>query len=528
MPDRLAAAEACFLDARDLHDRLEVGRARGLAAPGLDRQAEAAVEQVRRTITDVAEERLDEEDARALTTMRRWLSEAQDQGHGETAGPPATAADAGFEALSGQILDRYAAAEAAVDVGGDRLTRLAVLGRLGEEPSRRQRRRLFLALEPTWRSIAGDGDATSPYRRLLRLSAERWAAGRSPIDANARALGIDPASIEPSLVEILEAWRANAGREPVEPWDWWYEAGAADRALRAAVPRERLLPLTRAYHAALGADLAQLEVGFDVAARPDRPPVPVAYTTFGRRPRLHPEGRASGAQPWVFGTYTEGGLGELTELIHETGHAIHIAAIRTRPAFADWPDSDALTEALAELLALDTAEQAWQNRWLGTSVPGHLSLRGRYADIMLDVCWALFEIRMHAAPDRCPNEVWAELTSTYLGLVAHPRWPWWAMRGQLVEEPGYMTNYAIGPILAAELRAAIRAARGDWTAGDSGWYAWVAERIYHWGLARSSGQVLRSVLGRAPSPEALLAEIGRAGVGLGKSSLQVKPRIGTR
>ena len=87
------------------------------------------------------------------------------------------------------------------------------------------------------------------------------------------------------------------------------------------------------------------------------------------------------------------------------------------------------------------------------------------------------------------------------------------MRGQLIQEPGYMVNYAIGPILAADLRAAIRSGRGDWTAGDPGWYAWVSERIYRWGLERSCGDVLRDVLGRPPSPDALLNEITRAGGG---------------
>ena len=45
----------------------------------------------------------------------------------------------------------------------------------------------------------------------------------------------------------------------------------------------------------------------------------------------------------MFATYRTGGLDNLNELLHETGHAVHIAAIHTRPAFADWPDSDPLT-----------------------------------------------------------------------------------------------------------------------------------------------------------------------------------------
>ena len=175
----------------------------------------------------------------------------------------------------------------------------------------------------------------------------------------------------------------------------------------------------------------------------------------------------------MLATYVDGGLGDLAELVHEGGHACHIAAIRTRPAYADWPDSDALTEALAEVVGLDVAEPAWLARWIPEAAPlsDATSLRCRYADVVLDTAWALFEIRLHAEPDRTPNEVWTAITADYLGIAPHPEWSWWAMRGQLVQEPGYMANYSVGAVLAADLRAAIRAARGDWTGGDPGWYA---------------------------------------------------------
>ena len=113
-----------------------------------------------------------------------------------------------------------------------------------------------------------------------------------------------------------------------------------------------MFDINRRVHAALGADLGALDVRLDTTPRAGRPPVPVAFTTFGARPRRRPDGTWSPGAPTVLASYVDGGLGELTELVHETGHAIHIGAIRTRPAFADWPDSDALTEALAELVSL--------------------------------------------------------------------------------------------------------------------------------------------------------------------------------
>ena len=51
-----------------------------------------------------------------------------------------------------------------------------------------------------------------------------------------------------------------------------------------------------------------------------------------------------------------------------------------------------------------------------------------------------------------------------------------------------MANYAIGAVLAADLRAAIRAGRGDWADGDPGWFAWVAEHVYRFGLERGAGE----------------------------------------
>ena len=303
------------------------------------------------------------------------------------------------------------------------VTRLGVLERLGVEPNPDRRRRLFDALEPVWQTIDADGGVASPYQRLLPLSADRWARDGRRWTANAAALGLTGAEVEaqPDRDPGNVARRRRRRDARVEPWDWWYEAGAASRALRAALPLDRIRELSDAYHASLGADPAR------AGRRLRRVPADRAAACAGRvhrfrrspaRPGRRPA--QAGARPWVMGTYTTGGLGELTELMHESGHAIHLAAIDTRPAFADWPDSDAFTEALAELTALDTAEPAWQGHWLGVSVPEAASLRGRYADVMLDMCWALFEIRLHADPQQDPNDVWTELTSSYLGIEPHP------------------------------------------------------------------------------------------------------------
>ena len=264
----------------------------------------------------------------------------------------------------------------------------------------------------------------------------RHRAGSGPRRAPCRALG---------LVVAGRRGRAGAGRRRSR-------SSACSTSTAASTPRS-----ARTWAPSTSASTPRRAPGARRSPSPSRPSAPVLGDD--RTARWSP------GAPTVLATYVDGGLGELTELVHETGHAIHIGAIRTRPAFTDWPDSDALTEALAELVSIDTAEPTWQQRWIGDApaLPGGrvdpLPLRGGGARR----CMGPARDRLHADPERAPNDVWTEITGLP-GDRAAPEWSWWAMRGQLVQEPGYMANYAIGAVLAADLRAAIRSARGDWTA----------------------------------------------------------------
>jgi oligoendopeptidase F len=213
----------------------------------------------------------------------------------------------------------------------------------------------------------------------------------------------------------------------------------------------------------------------------------------------------------VFASYRIGGLDNLAELLHETGHAIHIAAIRTRPAFADWPDSDIFTEAIADLASLELYEPAWQQRYLGRSAPAEAGIRAKYAGVVMDMAWALFELRVHREPERDPNAVWTGIAQRYFRIRPHPELAWWAVRGQLIDAPGYMMNYAAGAILIADLRAALRERHGRFDAGDPDWYARVSDALYRFGLERPSKQVIEDFLGRPVSPQALMDDMRRAG-----------------
>ena len=389
---------------------------------------------------------------------------------------------------------------------GETLDRLTILGLLGRTQDPDRRRRLFLSLDPVWRSINGDDSPSSPYRQLVRLSAREWLSSGSPVDASVRDLGLDPARMEGWLVSILERWRAVSPWRGVEPWDYWYLVGEASRALSPGAPLERFRKINDRFYASLGADPSALGIRYDLEPRPSK--TPVAFTTVGRRGRAS-AGEWRQGEFWVFATYRTGGVDNLSELLHETGHGIHLAAIRARPAFNDWPDSDPFTEALADLAALDVYEPTWQQLYLGRSVAPVDALRAKYAGVMLDIAWALYEIRLHKEPEADPNALWTRLTSDYLGMAPHPELSWWAMRGQLVDAPGYMMNYAVGAIIVADLRARARALRGPFTSADPAWYPWLSERLYRFGLAKPSREVITTFLGRPLLPQALLDDMSR-------------------
>ena len=442
------------------------------------------------------------EDRRAVANIRASLPSFDDfqpvDGVGE-------ALDDGEDPAIGKLrratYDAYGEAAANIAVGGERLDRLTVMARLATEPDAAARRGLFEALIPVYQAVDGDGGADSPYRRLNTASAARWDKHGSMIEANAAALGIPAGAFEPMLQRMLAAGRARltdvAGHDRrIEPWDYRYLVGEAERRLGPLVTVEQLQPINDAHLRALGADPDALHIGYDVDHRRDRPVIPVAFTTYGV------EG------PWVFATYEDGGIGNLTELFHESGHALHMAAIQTRPAFRYVPDAySAFFEAVADVLAFDVSEPAFQAHHLGASVEPAVASLDRYGGALLEACWSLFEIELHRSPDRRPNDVWAEVVADRLGLEPHPDWSWWAVRGQLIDLPGYLANYVLSAIAASALRAAIRAERRDWSTGDPGWYPFVAERLLRFGAERPPATLIADLLGGPLTDEPMLADL---------------------
>ena len=382
-----------------------------------------------------------------------------------------------------------------------RTTALALLQRLGDHS---QREALFRRFAPLWSAVNGDDEAASPYRRLVGLvAAAAPGAAAAPIAAATRTVGSSTATVEAWLVAALDAWRAATDGPALEPWDYWYERMAAIRELDRLIPPARVAGLSALFYRDLGADLDALGVEHDLGVRPSKPAYDSAdFVRIGR----WVDGRWRSARSRVVANVEQGGLLALNELVHEDGHAVHMAAVRTRPAYFDLGEP-LFYEAFADVTSWSVAEPAWQRRYLGRSASRAGSLKALYAGVALDVAWALFEMRMLRAPDTDPNALWAELTSRYLHLVPHPELAWWALRTQLVEAPGSMIDYALGAVVTAELRQQTRRALGPFDAGRRDWYRWTSRRLLRYGNSVDSAVLLTRFLGRPVSNAALLAEL---------------------
>lgn len=394
-----------------------------------------------------------------------------------------------------------------IEFEGAKLVRVSAFDLLARIDEPERRKRLFHAFTPLWQAVNGASEADSPYRRMIVMAAAEARASGSAIDAAARTVGVSTGEVERWLEQILAAWReVNAG-DPIEPWDYRHASGAADREIGDAIARDDLQQINERYYADLGVPLRQWGVLSDLAPRPGK--APLAYTDYVSRGRI-----VSGAwRPTVVrvsGNYSRGGLGPLNELVHENGHVVHMMALRTRPAFMDLGDA-VFYEAFADVPSWNTYEPAWQRKYLGEQVSGGAALRALYSSVMLDVAWALFELRMLRDPARDPNIVWTEITHHYLNVVPHPELSWWAMRVQLVKSPGYMINYGLGAVITAHLRRRIEEQLGPFETGDERWYGWLSERLLSSGCEKETATLLRDFLGAPVSADALLDELARIG-----------------
>jgi hypothetical protein len=164
----------------------DLARATDLGADiaALDATAGALARPVREALAELASRAgdLDEEDGRAVAAMRASLAASGEASTLVTpVTPPGGCTDARAWAAAlaegGEVLRKrphacFGATASRLRVGGETLGRLQILARLGRAPDAAVRRPLFLALEPLWRVVDGDGITTSPCRVVMREAAE--------------------------------------------------------------------------------------------------------------------------------------------------------------------------------------------------------------------------------------------------------------------------------------------------------------------------------------------------------------------
>jgi hypothetical protein len=520
---RLEAAYAEFNDAAGAAGLIDSDPGRYLAAgyEGRSRAEWAELYQSRRSqllpgLGHLGAAGLSATDRRALILMREAIAESTPTPESLT--PTGHCADAQRRDLALRAAQQ--ALYACFTELGNRLafensmlTRVDALELLASLPDQARREALFRTFEPLWHALNGDDEPDSPYRRMLRQAAQQLKGSHSPVEQAARTVGVAAPELEDWLVRILEAWRQASDTTELEPWDYRFQAEAGVRALSEQIPVAGMQALAQRYYLDLGLDLSGAHVIYDLEPRAGK--APLAYTDYVTRGQW----RAGVWQPTIVrvsASYTHGGLAELNELVHENGHVAHMLALRTRPAFMDLGDA-VFYEAFADVPSWSVYEPAWQRRYLGREARERDSLRALYANVMLDVAWALFDVRMLRDPNTDPNRLWTDITARYLHIRPHPELSWWAVRVQLVDAPGYMVNYGLGSVITADLRRRIAHQLGPFDAGESRWYAWLGAHLLASGEQYPTPRLLRRFLGRRVSPDALLDELRRVSAARGSA-----------
>ena len=512
----VAETEAIYADVLDAYGAFStIDSGLMKSYEGKDRQAWERIYHDRRAalvagLAKLSTDGLSTSDARAVVLMRGSLADFPEDA--STLSPTskcenAQKPDLAYDALRAALYSCFDELANNLQFEGGTVNRVSAFSLLEQIKEPERRKKLFLAFNPLWEAVNGKDQPDSPYRRMIRMAATdaEKTKNKSAIVAAADSLGVQPADVEIWLEKILDTWRQVSGDTPIEPWDYRYVAGESGRQLDEAISLESLQKISERYYHDLGADLQGLGVLYDFDPRLGK--APLAYTDLLRCGRMV-NGVWRPAIARISANYARGGLSNMNELVHEEGHAVHFLAVRARPAFT-YNDSLLFIEAFADVPSWSVYEPAWQQKYLGTSTSQTASLRNLYSGVMLDVAWALFEVRMLHKPASDPNAVWTDITSGYLHVVPHPEYSWWAVRVQLMDSPGYMVNYGLGAVITADVRHRIRQSLGPFDSGDPRWYGWISEQLLRVGGEFETAGLLSRFLGRPVSPQALIEDIRR-------------------
>jgi hypothetical protein len=207
--------------------------------------------------------RLSGEDTRAIAAMRKQMK-AFTAG-GALFSPAAKCQDAArkdiaFPDLKSALVACFVEVGNSLSFEGGKINRVSALDLLHETSDPVRRKAVFFAFVPLWQAINANNEPDSPYRRMIAWASAEATKNGSEIDNAARDVGVDPSEVERWLVQILDAWRELSGDAMVEPWDFRFQAGEADRLLGTYIPRESLQPINLRFYHDLGADLTRLRL----------------------------------------------------------------------------------------------------------------------------------------------------------------------------------------------------------------------------------------------------------------------------
>ena len=363
-----------------------------------DKRAQLAVR-----LAAIDDRGLSKDDSRVLAILHTKLdsfaeesSDAGDTGHCADG----RRKDLAFAALGTALDACFTEIANSLEFEGQKIDRASALAKLHEIDDPARRKALFYAFAPLWQAINGANEADSPYRRLISMAAT---------EAQKEWLGSGCRGTDGGRDERAAGAMAGSHSRNLEQGD----CGRGERTLGLSIRVGRCGPRAREEHSARArcsrstiatiATSAPISTSSEFSTISSRVPdkSSVAYTDF----LIHGRWIAGQWQPTVarvLASYGDGNLGSLNELVHENGHAVHISAIRNRPAYVDWND-DLFVEAFADVTSWSVYEAAWQRRYLGVEAPTRASLRALYGSVMLDVAWALFEARMLRDPAQRPQ-----------------------------------------------------------------------------------------------------------------------------
>ena len=322
---------------------------------------------------------------------------------------------------------------------------------------------------------------------------------------------------------ILAAWRAVVRARADRAMGLLVRGGAAARRLDRLVPADAAA-LNDAHLASLGADPARPRDLYDILPRPGRPPSRSRSRSDGGMGRGPAAGRSLAPRPpWVFATYAEGGLGNLLELLHESGHALHMAAIRTRPAFLDFPEATAAFSRPRPTSSAGTPTNR-PGSGAGWARPPSRARRSSAATARSCSTSAGRSSRSSSTATRSAARTTSGPRSTAdgLGVVPHPEWSWWAIRGQLDRRARLSRQLRAVGDHGGRGPGTHRELRGRGSTGDPGWYRFVADALFVPGASRPPADLLETFLGGPLTAEPLLADLRRAGY-----ALALRPGIST-